>query len=332
MGKRFLRTIVSDFQTLTASADITPVDLPVNPLSVLYLTLAATKNVSAQNTNLGRLMVPIIQQVTDVSVRRLGEQLIQGRLDDLAVLNALLHGTPPAVAEFATADNQVQAVTVPLSFSRRPYWHEEALPAARRGELRFHMTAGALPTGYDAVSWALEAVELIEDEPTRHLKYTTHSRTIAATGRQKTPLPIGHEILGVLLFDPSDETDATISYAWGKVKLLKDNVEQYYPEVNWETLRESVVRRMPHYTQAWGHQHGQAAADTDTGEEQVKIADRPPLQYGYLDFDPLVDGSYSLETRGASDLDIDFNSDVSTGDVRYLPVELVMAAGAGARA
>jgi hypothetical protein len=327
MGKRFLRTIVSDFQTLTASADIQPVDLPTNPLSVLYLTLAATKNVAAQVTNLGRLLVPILQQITDLSVRHQGEQIIQGQLDDLAVLNAVLHGQPPAVAEIAYADNEVQAVTVPLSFSRKPFWHEEAFPATQRGRLRFHMTAGALPTGYDAVSWALEAVELIEDEPARYLKYTTLTRTIAATGRQQIPLPLGNEILGLLLFDPSDEIDSTISYAFGKVKLMKDNVEQYYAESNWEALREIMYRRLPNWTLAWGHQHAQAAADTDTGEETVKIADRPPLQYGYLDFDPLKDGSYSLETAGVSDLDLDLNSDVSAGTVRVIPVELRKVGG-----
>jgi len=322
MGKRFLRSIVSDFQTLTASADITPVDLPVNPLSCLYLSLKATKNVAAQATNLGRLMMPIIQQITDLSVRKLGEQIIQGTLDDLAVLNAVLHGQSPSVHEGSYADNAEQVVTIPLSFSRRPFWPEEGLAAAKRGELRFHMTAGALPTGYDAVAWALEAVELIEDEPMRSLKYTTNTRAIVATGRQKVPLPIGHEILGVLLFDPSDETDATNAYAWGKVMLLKDNVQQYYVESNWESLREAMERRCGGFLGRWGHQHGQAAADTNVGEEMQIIADRAPLQYGYLDFDPRDDGYFALDTLGASDLDLDLNSDVSTGSVRYLPVEL----------
>lgn len=329
MGKRFLRSIVSDFQTLTASADITPVDLPVNPLSILYLTLAATKNVAAAATNLGRYAVPIIQQITDASVRHQGEQVIQGQLDDLAVANALIAHQPPAVMEYAYADNQVQAVTVPLSFSRRPFWHEEAFPATQRGRLRFHMTAGALPTGYDAVAWALEAVELIEDTPTRHLKYTTLTRALAATGRQRIPLPLGNDLLGLLLFDPSDETDSTMSYAFGKIKVLKDNVEQYYVESNWESIRETMFRRLVNWNNAWGHQHGQAAADTDTGEETQKIADRPPLQYGYLDFDPLEDGSYSLETAGVSTLDLDLNSDVSSGTVRVLPIELKMLGAAG---
>jgi len=332
MAKRYLRSIVSDFQTLTASADITPVDLPVNPLSHLILTLRARKNPAAQVTGAGRLMVTIIQQITDLSVRHSGESIIQGRLDDLAVLNAIVTGIPPSAGEINYALNQEQFVNLLLSFSRVPYWHEEAFPATQRGKLRFHMTAGALPGGYDQVIWALEAVELIEDEPARFLKYTPATRTIAATGRQRIPLPIGNDILGVLLFDPNDETDATISYAMGKVKLLKDNVEQYFPESNWESLRESTTRRLANYLSAWGHRHNQAATDTDTGEEMHTIADRPPLQYNYLDFDPLNDGSYALDTRGAGSLDLDINADIA-GDavVRVTPIELVPVPGATPR-
>jgi hypothetical protein len=323
MGKRYLRSIVSDFQTLTASADIAPVDLPVNPLSHLILTLKHTKATAAQVTSLGNLMYAIIGQITELSVRHRGENIIQGRLDDLAVLNHLLHGQPPAVGEISQADNIEQFVSIPLSFSRQLYSHDEAFPATNRGQLRFHMTAGAINSLYDAAAWALEAVEIIEDEPKSFLKYTTQTRAVSATGRQRMALPIGNELLGMLLFDPSDETDSTLTYAFDKLKLMKDNVEQYFAECNWEALREAVERRAPGFRLAYGHIHAQAAADTETGEEQNKVADRPPLQYGFLDFDPLKDGSYSLETAGSSALDLDLNSGVSSGTVRVIPVELI---------
>lgn len=329
MGKRFLRSIVSDFQTLTASADITPIDLPVNPLSHLLLTLALTKNVSAQDTALGQLIIPIMQQITDLSIRHRGENIIQGSLQDIAVMNAVLHGQLPAVGEIAQADNEIQFVTFIIAFSRMPYWHEEAFPATQRGNLRFHMTAGAISALYDAALWSLEAVELIEDEPSRFVKYTTQTRTIAATGRQKIPLPIGNEILGLLLFDPNDEVDSTTTFGMTKIKLLKDNVEQYYAESSWRSLREAMVRRCQNWTLGWGHFHAQAAANTVTGEEQMTVADRPPLQYGFVDFDPLKDGSYSLETAGAASLDLDIDAGVAgNAVVRCLPVELIPVGGA----
>ena len=330
MGKRFLRSIVSDFQTLTASADITPVDLPVNPLSQLVLTLALTKNVAAQATNLGNTLTAILGTITDLSVRHRGENIIQGSLTDIAVLNSVLTGHVPGVGEMGQADNEVQFVSIPLNFSRKPFMHDEAFPATQRGNLRFFMTAGSLSSLYDAASWSLEAVELIEDNPSRFLKYTTLTRALSATGRQKIPLPIGNPLLGIQLFDPSDEVDATMSYAFGKVKLLKDNVEQYFAESNWESLRDCLSRRVPSWRMAWGHQHAQAAADTSTGQEIFTAADVPPLQYGYLDFDPLMDSSYALDTEGSSSLDLDMNSDVSSGTVRVIPVEMIEIPGAAA--
>lgn len=321
MGKRYLRSIVRDFTTLTASADITPVDLPVNAVSHLILTLSLTKNVAAQVTGLGQVLHPIVQQITDVRITHRGENIIQGSLQDLMVMSAILTNQRPGIGEFAQADNQVQFVTIVIPFGRVLYSPTEAFPATMRGQFRFHMTAGAISSLYDAASWSLEAIELIEDSPTHFLKYTTMTRALAATGRQRMPLPIGNEILGVLLYDPSDEIDSTMEYTFGKVKLMRDNVEQYYGESNWESLRETMERRIPGYRNAWGHIHALAAADTDTGEEQVVTADQPPLQYGYMDFDPLKDGYYSLETEGASALDLDLSADVGSGTVRILPVE-----------
>ena len=328
MGKRYLRSIVTDFQTLTASADITPVDLPVNPISHLILTLASTKNVAAQATALGRVAIPIVQQITDISVRHRGEHIIQGTLEDIMVASLLLTGTPPAVGEIAQADNQVQFVSITIPFARKLFDHEEAFPATQRGNLRFHMTAGAISSLYDAASWSLEAVELIEDSPKQFFKYTTSTRAITATGRQRVPLPIGNPLLGVLLADPSDETDATMSYAFGKVKIMKDNVEQYFAESNWENLRATLVNRAPHWHLAFGHNHAQASADTVTGEEIQLTADRSPLQYGLLDFDPLKDGSYALDTAGSASLDLDLSSDVSSGTVRLIPIELITVGAA----
>jgi hypothetical protein len=217
-----------------------------------------------------------------------------------------------------------------LPFARSLYDPAEAFPATQRGNLRFHMTAAAAPTGYDNMQWALETVELVEDTPTRFLKYTTMTRALAATGRQRVPLPIGNELLGILLFDPSDETDATESYAFGKVKILRDNVEQYIAQANWEALAADLGVRAKGIASVFGHFHDQAAADTTTGENAYLTADLPPIQYGYLDFDPRRDGYYAMETAGASALDLDMDSDVSSGTVRIIPVEWVKVPGAAA--
>jgi hypothetical protein len=327
VGKRFLRSIVQEPTTLTVAGDITPVDLPVNPLSYLILTLFVEQP-AQQVTNAWTLLSDFYAAVSDLSIRHKGEQIIQGTLADIMMVNAILHqGTPHGTHLSGIGNNR--AMSFLISLARQPFLHAEAFPATMRGNLRFHMTvADVTPGTGTALQWALEAVELIEDTPTQYLKYTTNSRAIVATGRQRVPLPIGNEILGVLLFDPATEITTAEAFAWGKVMVLKDNVQQYYVESNWESIRGELGRRIGAAMSKFGHVHGHAAADTMTGQEQVRL-NEPPHQYGYLDFDPLRDGSYSLETAGASDLELDLNSDVSAGTARYVPVELIKVGAAG---
>ncbi len=327
MGKRYLRSIVSDLQTLTASADVTPIDLPVNPLSFLVLTINAEVNGAQEVQDDAVPIVNHLGMITDLSIRHRGENILQGSGADLAMLSYLLTGVPPWGREWSYGDNTFTSRSFILPLTRRPYDPEEAFPATTRGQLRFHMTAGAALGVYDNFQWALEAVELVEAAPKRYLKATTLTRALAATGRQRIPLPLGNQLAGLLLFDPTDENDATETYAFGKVKLLKDNVEQYYAESNWESLAADMALRVQNLMGAFGHTHVQAAADTGVGGAGHRTADMPPIQYGYMDFDPLKDGSYLLDTAGASDVELDLNSDVSTGTVRVIPVELVELKG-----
>jgi len=321
VGKRFLRSIVQEPVTLSVTGEIAPVDLPVNPLSVLYLTLFLEEP-AQQVTNAWTLLSDFFAAIDNVRVRHKGQEIIQGTLADLMMVNAILHGGRPHGTHFSGIGNN-KSMTFPISFSREPYWHEEAFPATSRGNMVFSFNVLDITPGTaTALQWALEAVELVEDTPTRYLKYTTNTRAIVASGRQRVPLPLGNEILGVLLFEPTTEIAVTETFAWGKVQVLKDNVQQYYVESNFEALRGNVGLRLKGNALAFGHVHGHAAADTVTGDEQLR-RNEPPHQYGWLDFDPLKDGSFSLETEGASDVEIDLNSDVSAGTVRYLPVELV---------
>lgn len=323
MGKRFLRSIVQEPVTLSATGEIAAVDLPINPLSVLYLTLFEEQP-AQQVTNAWTLFSDFFAAIDNIRIRHKGQEIIQGTLGDLMMINALLHGAMPHGTHFSGIGNN-RSMTFPLSLSRKPYWHEEGFPTTSRGNLTFSFNVlDTTPGTATALQWALEAVELIEDDPARYLKYTTNTRALTASGRQRVPLPIGNEILGVLLFDPTTEIAATETFAWGKVAVLKDNVQQYYVESNWESLRGNVANRLRNTLAGFGHVHGHAAADTVTGDEQLR-RNEPPHQYGYLDFDPLMDGSFSLDTAGASDVELDLNSDVSTGTVRYLPVELIGA-------
>ena len=323
MGKRFLRSIVSDFQTLTASADITPIDLPVNPLSHLLLTLEGTQTTRA-TAGLYSLMSDFVSGVTDLSIRFRGENVLQGQLQDLMMLSAFLTGYFPWGEKPDGDVGKVRSMTFLIPFGRRPFWPEEAFPATTRGNLRWHMTAGSLPASFSARRWMLEAVELIEAQPKQYLKATTISHTATATGRRRIPQPIGNDILGILIRDPTVATGDPANYNPHLIKLLKDNVEQYYPQSRWESLHDCYGRRGVIPAQLGGHIHflTSVAAAGET-EEAEWNKDEAPRSFVYLDFDPLNDGYYALETKGAASLDLDLDMDTGAGTSRILPVELV---------
>lgn len=323
MGKRYLRSIVQDQVNQAALGDIVPLDLPVNPLSFILLTLWLERP-DEDAISAHRFLSDCFLAVSDISIRHRGENIIQGSLADLCVASALLTGYTPWGTNIAGL-GQRQSMTFLIPFSRVPYWHEEGFPATSRGNLRFFMTfADVSPGTATATDYAIEAVELIEDTPNRFLKYTTMTRTPAATGRQRVPLPLGNDILGVVLFDGLTEITATEAFVWGKVKVLKDNVEQYYAESNAESLRFDVANRIWGPGGRFGHMHASDGTAVPTGDELFDI-NRPPLQYSFLDFDPLRDGSYMLDARGVGSLDIDMNVDSITGTpiARYLPIELI---------
>jgi hypothetical protein len=321
VGKRYLRSIVQEPTTLLANGDITPVDLPVNPLSFLLLTLFIEEP-AQQVTNAFTLFSDYFAALSDLSIRHKGEMIVQGNLQDVMMVNGCFYRNWPFGTHLSGIGNN-RAMTFPIQFGRRAFDPNEAFPATSRGNLRFHMNVLDFTPGTATVlQWALEAVELIEADPKQYVKYTTNTKALTATGRQRVPLPIGNELIGCLLFDPSTEIAVTETFAWGKVKVMVDNVEQYYAESNWESLRQALASRGALFHSSLGHVHGHAAADTVTGNEQVRL-NEPPHQYGLLDFDPLNDDFYLLETAGHADVELDMNSDVSTGTARYVPLELV---------
>jgi hypothetical protein len=321
VGKRYLRSIVQEPTTLSATGDITPVDLPVNPLSFLLLTLFAEEP-AQQVTAAFTLLSDFYAALSDLSIRHKGEMIVQGNLQDMLMVNGCFFRNWPFGTHLSGIGNN-RAMTFPIGFGRRAFDPNEAFPATSRGNLRFHMNVLDITPGTaTALQWALEAVELIEADPKQYVKYTTNTKALAATGRQRVPLPIGNELIGCLLFDPATEITAAEAFGWGKVKVMVDNVEQYYAESNWESLRQSLASRGMLGMNDLGHVHGQQAADTVTGQEQVRL-NEPPHQYALLDFDPLNDDTYLLETAGHADVELDLNSDVASGTLRYVPLELV---------
>ena len=320
---RYLHSIVQPNTDLVASASITPFDLPVNPLSFLLLRFQITNTAPAAIGTYSAID-DLIVQITGIRVLHKGEQIISGSLRDLMVLNAVYQHAFPGWAGLDNTDDAVRSIVFPLCLGRRMYDPMSCFLPTSRGNLRFEMDAGADGAGYDDINFSVEAVELIEAQPKSYLKYVRQARDSVA-GQFDAPLPIGNPLLGILLFDTglAASTDEVLS--WGTIKLLKDNVEQYYPLSDYETLAGMLKTQMgAAHALIGGHVHltsegGGAELVSDDMEQRVSTGDRG---YAYLDFDPLRDGSYKLETAGAADIKLRGQGDEATA-VRYYPIEEV---------
>lgn len=326
MPKSFLRTVL--VQNRSESADrVFQEDLPVNPLSAILVTLRM-QNAAATPAS---AIADYYAMMTDVGVTFRGQDVIRGSLLDLAVLNAIVTGwTPWGYLQFS-ADDAFMSLTVPICFGRRPFDGKECFPSTRRGDLVFEATVDAATTEFDTLSVQIETIELLEQQPERFLKYTTVANTFSTTGQEAIRLPIGNPLLGALLFGTTVPAAAARTATWEQLRLKIDNVEAGYARTNWETLHGEIMRRIKGDALfLHGHNHGVNAAGAGEEDTDLVIRQAGALNsYGYLDYDPWMDGEFAIDTAGRADVVI--QRDSGTADAgRCLPVELVRVQGAGA--
>lgn len=319
----FLRTVL--VQNRAEAADrVFFEDLPVNPLSLVEITLRGV--ITAADT--ANPLLDIYASVPQVAVTYRGQDVIRGSLQDLAVLNACVSGRVPWGMGPQDAAAEVWSLSVPLCFGRRAYDPMECFPAVRRGDLVLECTIDTAVNNIDLEQVQIETVELLDVSPERFLKYTTNQRTFTGTGEETVRLPIGNPLLGVLLFGTTAPTAAARTATWEQIRTKVDNVETLYARANWDTLHAGIIQRIHSDTshlQDHVHRYNGAAAAFANSLERIQVGGVLD-HYGFLCFDPLKDGSYALETAGRADVTI--SRDVGTADVgRFLPVELVAVGG-----
>lgn len=319
---RFLHSIARTNSDFAASSTFGPVDLPVNPLSLILLNFELT------NGNPTALAVysaidEILDNVTSVIVKHKGENIMQGSLRDLLVANLCNGKRAIGWDRLTNANGAIRRLTVPLSFGRRHYDPDECFPPTSRGNLTLELTRGANPTSFTDMNLTVETVELIEANPKRYLKVTTQAAT-AVVGQYDVALPIGNPLLRLVYFDTALATLATATSSWGQVKLLKDNIEQYYPLSDAQTLAGMMNMQLKTLGMMPGHVHmyDGAAAGVASADEAMDAISTGLRGYFQMDFDPLEHDEYMLETAGAADLKVRAIGTSATA-VRVLPVELV---------
>lgn len=301
--------------------------MPVNPVSHLLLTLEALNNTGTA-TNYSVLDF-FMDYITKIEVLFKGQSVVEGSLDDVAMLNFFMHGFRPGEVHQLRTDNDRRAVTFLIAFGRRLYDKMECFPATSRGEFQFRLTTGATPAGIDNITYSLEAVELLNANPERFIKYTGYTGTATATGESDRDLPRGNPIVGVQLFATTIGATLESANTIRDVKLLVDNREQYYQLSNWDSLHGEIGMRKGNPFTVQTHFHAVDIADaggTYRDSLQPSLVNDDLENYAYLDFDPNKDGEFLLQTagRGRVAMRITFGA---TDAMRFMPVELMTVAG-----
>jgi hypothetical protein len=320
---QLLHTVIEPDVT-PAGDGVVSIDLPVNPLSRIAITLKAL------NAATELLLADFFSMVTNVQTTMKGANIIQGSLLDIAVMNALVTGVLPRRQNIINTDNGVRSLTVPIHFGRRFADPKECFPAVKRGDHVLQLTVDVAVTAGDGLILQIETDEILDAAPEQFLKYTTNSVTPTATGDMSADLPLGNPLLGVLLFSTTVPTTTAWTSSVNTASILVDNVQTAWALTNWETLNGLLTARanLSNYLLTHTHYLSTDSEDSLTGESGPVD---PFRNYGYLDLDPLKDDTYAIQTAGKGRCHLGINAG-DTNAIRYLPLELIKVAAGGAAA
>lgn len=315
----FLRSVLAQKEAITASTTVT-YDLPVNPLSCIFLSFAWRDGAALGLA--GDPVADLLSFISKVEVLYKGQAIISASGADLAFMATALLRKPLGIVNLVDAAAEQHWLTIPITFSRRMYDPGFAFPASKRGELQLQITYTAAVGTVDTPVALIETVELLDVNPGAFLKYTTISKTPTAAGEHDVDLPIGNQILGVGLFSTQVPTGVLTSLDIAWLKLLVDNVETRVQKSNWESFQAESTLRIGYDGVRQRHTHAQAAAgDVTTGMQLYGIVG--PARYAFVDLDPLMDGTYVLDTAGRSRVHLRINADTTFTAIRVLPVEIM---------
>jgi len=264
----------------TVATEIKVVDLPVDPLSHLIITI------DGYNATDEATLAEILAFINKVEVTHRGESILNLESEDLVALQAYLFKSMPILTQNIATDNAARLLGLIVPFSRFLYWPEECFPATKRGELQLALNLTIPATSFDNAELHVEAVTLPGATPAAYLKSTYKSITApGATGDNEIDLPIGNKIAALLFWNTTFPATSSHTYGINGVKIKKNNVEHMVPYSKAHTLIPEMALRLstlPRSIAAFG--------------------DIFPDNIFWLDFDPNSDDSHLLDTQGANSL------------------------------
>lgn len=291
------RTVIVQDEAQAAGATPT-YDLPINPLSHLIFSFKFLNKAAEV------LLPEILAKISKINISRAGQTQMDLNLADLWAQNCLIYGREPILTNKVATDNATRILTVLLPFGRRLFDPNECMPATSFGDFKLTITTTATETTMDGVIFQVEAVELIGASPKQWLKMTTLSKTPAAAGEMDVDIPIGNRLVNLMLWATTVPTGTAWTATMDWVKLLRDNQEEQIAKANWECAHGDLLQKIGYLGD-----HGAAY-----GVDLLSL-------YGLLDFDPVNDGNYLVDTKGASSMKLRVNAG-DTNPFRVIVSEL----------
>lgn len=321
MGAPFIHSILTPDRLQVADGEFI-VDLPVNPLSMIYLNvkpLNDTGTIADYSTIQG-----LLSAIDNIRIDWRGTALIDINGQDLAAFLWMAHRARICLSNASETTNERRAMVIPIPLTRDPWSLSECFPSSKRGELIMTIDWDIADTGFDGLRFSIETLELPSAAPTHFQRLTTQAITFAATGNNDIDLPIGQIIRQILCFGTTPFTGAVPAPTLGALRLLVDNIETGYSSGDFETLRAIPfsLGMEPHFFT--DHFHGVNAAGAgqeDTQSQQVEAALYD--NYVLLEYDADRRDTFALETKSAARIHLRVNAETANA-ARFIAVEKVL--------
>ncbi len=322
----FIHSVLAQDVPITAGIPMV-YDLPVNPLSHIYVTVPYIRTAAAA-AGVPRI-VNTLTMFTRMEVLYKGSAIFSMSGIDAVAAGLYITNFESWGVNFAGIIGEEASFTWCIPLGRVLYNPNECFPRSTRGELQLQITplTPLVDITFAGTVAQIETVELPDASPTQYLRMTTLSAAMPAGGEFDVPLPIGNPISDLVLWGATIPVGAVKVRTLDYLQILIDNQRRFYSHTNYETHHNMAgrMRAAPGY---WGgHQHWVAAAPGLT--EDVIACNHILSCYSHLPFDIFRNGEYALQTSGKSDVILRINNDLAAATTaRVIPCEIVPA-GAG---
>lgn len=316
---KFLKSLLSNRRAIVAGT-VETIDLPVNPVSHIDIDIEATLAAAGVQATIANWAAAL----AFIEVLYKGTSVVAMTGADLLAYTASLWGRFAPIINRDRLVAAVQAFRFRIPFGRYPYSGVECFPSVRRGDLQLRITYQAAFVNLVTLAHTITTTELPGATPKQFLKGTTLALT-PVVGDNDIDLPIGNRIYGMVCFSTTVPAGVAVVTSFDLVKLLRDNTEEFFHQVRWPCLNQKLYERIGCMGPDVDHIHhfdlaAVPAVGAPTFEEDTR--EEPFAHYGFMDFDPLRDDSYFLDTVGAGRIWLR----VTAGDanpIRVLPMELI---------